>query len=145
MRILINTRDPQEHSDYLFSEAQEAIAILQDMGVQVLFTSGHHRKLAILDGHILWEGSLNILSQNDSCEIMRRCESAQLVEQIKHFIGQWHTSSIIIALDGNCRHLNVDTICPLALANVLARVLYIVRHSLEGRILQQGSIVARLS
>jgi hypothetical protein len=87
--VVINTRDPQEHSDYLFSEAQEAVAILQDMGVQVMFTGGHHRKLAILDHRILWEGSLNILSQNDSCEIMRRSDSTQLVEQMERFIGNY--------------------------------------------------------
>ena len=35
----------------------------------------------------LYEGSLNILSQNDSCEIMRRIESTQLAWQMARFIG----------------------------------------------------------
>ena len=84
--VIINTRDPQEHSEFLCSEAGQATAVLQDIGVEVLYTGGHHRKLAILDRRILWEGSLNILSQNDSCEIMRRSESRKLVEQMKQFI-----------------------------------------------------------
>ena len=35
----------------------------------------------------LWEGSLNILSQNDSCEIMRRSVSSELVKQMADFVG----------------------------------------------------------
>jgi hypothetical protein len=46
---------------------------------------GHHRKLAIIDRRLLWEGSLNMLSQNDSCEIMRRIESNSLATQMIHF------------------------------------------------------------
>lgn len=57
------------------------------MGVQVLFTGNHHRKVAILDRSILYEGSLNILSQNDSSEVMRRIKSTQLAWQMVRFIG----------------------------------------------------------
>jgi hypothetical protein len=69
------------------NESTHAIAKLQHLGVQVLFTGGHHRKLAIIDRQILWEGSLNILSQKDSCEIMRRIPSTQLAWQMTRFIG----------------------------------------------------------
>lgn len=87
IRITINTRDPEEHDDeYLRSEARRALSRLQHMGIHVLYTGGHHRKLAILDRKILYEGSLNILSQNNSCEIMRRIESAQLAQQMIHFV-----------------------------------------------------------
>jgi hypothetical protein len=71
----------------MFSEASQAIAVLQDIGAEVLFTGGHHRKLAILDRRVLWEGSLNILSQNDSCEIMRRIESEELAREMYYFVG----------------------------------------------------------
>ena len=87
VKITVNTRDPEEHDDYLYFEAGEGIAFLQDVGVNVLFTGGHHRKLAIFDGSVLWEGSLNILSQNDSCEIMRRTESEELARQLVAFLG----------------------------------------------------------
>jgi len=73
--------------------AEVGIATLQDLGVLVLFTGGHHRKLAIIDRQITWEGSLNILSQTDSCEVMRRIESAELTKQMISFIGleKWYT------------------------------------------------------
>ncbi len=61
--------------------------MLQELGVEVLITGGHHRKLAIIDQQILYEGSLNILSQNDSCEVMRRIYSEQLADQMLVFVG----------------------------------------------------------
>lgn len=84
--IIINTRPPHEHEDdFMRYEAREALDVLQNMGVSVLHTGGHHRKLAILDRTILFEGSLNILSQSQSCEIMRRIESQVLAQQMIAF------------------------------------------------------------
>ena len=88
VRIAITTRDPYEHDDeYRREEAHRAVAQLQRSGIHVLYTTGHHRKLAIIDRQILYEGSLNILSQNNSCEIMRRIESVQLAWQMARFVG----------------------------------------------------------
>jgi len=57
------------------------------LGVQVLLCVGnHHRKLAILDRKILWEGSLNILSQTHSREIMRRIDSSKLTGEMFKFL-----------------------------------------------------------
>jgi phosphatidylserine/phosphatidylglycerophosphate/cardiolipin synthase-like enzyme len=87
VKIIINTRDPQScDNDYMRDDADRAISTLQHMGVQVLFTGKHHRKLAILDRNILWEGSLNILSQSNSCEVMRRIKSTELAWQMIKFI-----------------------------------------------------------
>ncbi len=87
VRVVINTRDPREHEFPMNEVAEEVVALLQDMGVMVLFTGTHHRKLAIIDGRTFYEGSLNILSQNDSCEIMRRIESVSLAQEMMRFIG----------------------------------------------------------
>lgn len=87
MRIVVNTKDPEEQAaEYMCEDARRAISSLQHIGVQVLYTTGHHRKLAILDRKILYEGSLNILSQNNSCEVMRRIESVQLAWQMARFV-----------------------------------------------------------
>jgi len=85
VRIVINTRHPSEHDQPFDIFAARAIDKLQSAGVEVLYTGKHHRKLAIFDRNILWEGSLNILSQNDSCEIMRRISSTTLAEQMLYF------------------------------------------------------------
>lgn len=88
VKIIVNTRDPLNcDAEHMRDEALGVISELQHLGVQVLYTDNHHRKLAILDRQILWEGSLNILSQNDSCEVMRRIESTHLAWQMARFIG----------------------------------------------------------
>ena len=86
VRVVINTRDPRDHEPRMCTEAKVAVETLQEMGVLVLFTDNHHRKLAILDEKVLWEGSLNILSQGYSCEIMRRIESEALAGQMLKFV-----------------------------------------------------------
>lgn len=85
--VTVNTKPIQEHDAMLADMATNGIGKLQDIGVTVLLTSGHHRKLAVIDDDILWEGSLNILSQNDSCEIMRRIESSQIVNETINFLN----------------------------------------------------------
>jgi phosphatidylserine/phosphatidylglycerophosphate/cardiolipin synthase-like enzyme len=87
VRIIINTKDPHELDEERREEAYRVIASLQYKGIQVIYTHGHHRKLAIIDRSILYEGSLNILSQNRSSEIMRRTESVRLAWEVVRFVG----------------------------------------------------------
>ena len=87
VKIIVVTRDPKEHEIGMEVQSEEAIQWCEVMGVQVLLCVGnHHRKLAILDRKILWEGSLNILSQTHSREIMRRIESEELTLQMFNFL-----------------------------------------------------------
>lgn len=85
--ITVNTRNPDEHDGEYIDQAYEAVSDMQSMGITVLYTVKHHRKLAIIDESVLWEGSLNILSQNDSCELMRRSVSQTLVCQMADFLN----------------------------------------------------------
>lgn len=87
VKVIINTKPLDEHDTALRDQATYAIADLQGTGVKVLFTSGHHRKLAIIDDTVLYEGSLNILSQSSSCEVMRRIEDKTSALQMLRFIG----------------------------------------------------------
>ena len=86
IKITVITRDPAEHDAPFDTQAKQAIDRLLDIGVEVIYMGGHHRKLAIIDRRLLWEGSLNMLSQNDSCEIMRRVESEELASQMFYFV-----------------------------------------------------------
>lgn len=91
VRVIINTRDPSEHDPFMESQAREAIYSLQNLGVTTLYTTKLHRKIALLD-HVAWEGSLNILSQSDSCEIMRRTSNASYAQDLVEFIkmSEWY-------------------------------------------------------
>lgn len=86
--VRVNTREPSHHTPQLEQEAWGAIGILQTAGVKVFLCSDmRHRKLAVLDDTILWEGSLNILSQNNSREIMRRTVSPEQCRQMTNLTG----------------------------------------------------------
>ena len=87
VRIVINTRNPDDHEDNYRIQAHDAVASMQTLDVKVLYTVGHHRKLAIIDKQTIWEGSLNILSFNDSCEIMRKITSVVMAKQLLSFTG----------------------------------------------------------
>ena len=86
IQITVNTRPPSEHDDKYIDQAYESVQDMQSIGIKVLYTVKHHRKIAIIDDEILWEGSLNILSQSDSCELMRRSVSSSIVRQMKKYI-----------------------------------------------------------
>jgi len=87
VKIYIITRDPKEHEVGMELQSEDAITWCETNGIQVLMCVGnHHRKLAILDRKILWEGSLNILSQTWSREIMRRIEEEKLALEMFNFL-----------------------------------------------------------
>ena len=89
--VRINTRDPRHHDKTLEIQAWKAIKVLKKHGVKVFICSDmRHRKLAIIDNRILWDGSLNILSQSHSMEIMRRTNSTTLCKQMISFTGLWN-------------------------------------------------------
>lgn len=84
VRVVVNTKPFEEHEVGYRQQTIWAVGAMQDLGIEILFTNGHHRKIAIIDD-ILYEGSLNILSQNDSCELMRRMKSKELVKEMLEF------------------------------------------------------------
>lgn len=87
IKIFIITRQPTEHSPLMKYQAEIEIANFEELGIVVLpFRGKIHRKLAIIDRNILWEGSLNILSQRESGELMRRSVGEATSQQIVHFL-----------------------------------------------------------
>lgn len=80
--IRINTRHPNDHDALLATQAWRTISLAKADGVKVMMYSNLlHRKLAVIDQTISWEGSLNILSQSVSAEFMRRIVSPQIALQ----------------------------------------------------------------
>lgn len=88
IQIHLITRDPSDHEDKFFRhQSTNEILKCTEMGINIIMLKGfHHRKLAIIDKQILWEGSLNILSQINSLEIMRRIEGNLYAEEILQFL-----------------------------------------------------------
>lgn len=87
IRIFVITKAPQEDDAVMAEQSEAGICYFETVGLQVLLVKGgHHRKLSMIDRTILWEGSLNILSQSSSREFMRRIESRRLTEELFHFL-----------------------------------------------------------
>jgi len=88
VKVYIMTRSPVEHTLIYAQQSEIEIQKMEAVGIQVLLCVGnHHRKLAIIDRNIAWEGSLNILSQTKSREIMRRLEGDGFAVDLFNFIG----------------------------------------------------------
>jgi hypothetical protein len=87
VQVFIMTRDPLEHDEFMSKQAEAGVRYFEVLGIQVLLCSGgHHRKLAMIDRKVLWEGSLNILSQTKSREIMRRIDSENMAVKMFEFL-----------------------------------------------------------
>ena len=88
IKVYIITRDPNDHADGYEVQSESEIEALEALGIQVfLCTGNHHRKLAIIDRKILWEGSLNILSQTKSREIMRRLDGGGFAVDMFNYLN----------------------------------------------------------
>lgn len=92
IKIHLITRDPSEHESEIYKyQSTNEILKCNELGINtILLTGYHHRKLAIIDRKILWEGSLNILSQANSLEIMRRIENITETRRLLNFIKLYH-------------------------------------------------------
>ena len=56
VEVIVNTKPMEEHDLQYQDQVLVVVEMMQNMGVRVLFTKGHHRKIAIIDD-ILYEGS----------------------------------------------------------------------------------------
>lgn len=86
--VRVYTRNSNHHDDDMRIESAIGIKILKESGAKVKICNDmRHRKIAIIDDRILWEGSLNFLSHNKSREVMRRSDSSVLAKQMLNFTG----------------------------------------------------------
>lgn len=87
VEIYVLTRVAREQDGKMQYYTETEIERLSKLGIKVLpFVGKIHRKIAIIDRKVLWEGSLNILSQSDSREIMRRFDGESSAKQMMTFL-----------------------------------------------------------
>lgn len=86
--VFIFTRPLEDHELFARSEIRSALKDYEDYGACLIYLPGFiHQKAAIIDREILWEGSLNILSQIKSREIMRRSADEESARQVMIYLG----------------------------------------------------------
>ncbi len=85
--VFIFTRPLEEHDYLMRTEISCAIKDYEELGVCVFQLPGLiHEKVAVIDREILWEGSLNILSQRESREMMRRIVDENAAMQVMTYL-----------------------------------------------------------
>ena len=77
----------RNHQDILESEL--STKLYDQNTFYKVFIKGLHRKVVVIDREILYEGSLNILSQNNSIEMMRRIESVNMCWRLARFMYKY--------------------------------------------------------
>ncbi len=87
VRARILTRPPVEPGGGTTEEVGDLVNALRDLGVVVDLRARMHEKFAILDGRVLWHGSLNILSHHDTHESMLRINSQAACSQVGRFVS----------------------------------------------------------
>lgn len=86
--VFIFTRPIGEHEYFMQSEIKCVLKEYEEMGACIFYLRGSiHEKVAIIDRKILWEGSLNILSQRNSREMMRRIFDEDSTKQVMSHLG----------------------------------------------------------
>lgn len=88
VEVFIFTRPVETYDLILQDQIRVALERYEELGVCVFYMPGFiHEKAAIIDREILWDGSLNILSQRASREMMRRTESEDSAMEVIKYLG----------------------------------------------------------
>jgi len=86
--VFIFTRPLEEHELLTRNEIKAALADYEELSVCIVQLPGYiHAKVAIIDREVVWDGSLNILSQRLSKESMRRTQDKDIAEQMISHLG----------------------------------------------------------
>lgn len=121
VRVCIIVQEPTE--SWKRNNLLKDIAPLQEIGVHVNIWPGKHQKVAVFDGRILWDGSLNIMSYNRTFhkDRMTRITSPHMAQLA---IGQ-------LGLE------NCENCIELRNANVIGPCMYMVEVATLGRVIKQ--------
>ena len=83
--VTLYTRPPSDQFDKerAVESAADALQFLSQLGIGIVEISRMHEKVAFIDDHVCWHGSLNILSHADTGESMIRLVGPNAVKQIR--------------------------------------------------------------
>lgn len=87
VKVVVVTRPPEEYKKKFQKQGENQIQYFERIGVQVLINKNDNRKLSLIDRKISWEGSLNILSQVKSRDVMIRIEDSSEVKKLFDFLN----------------------------------------------------------
>ena len=83
VKITILTRPPSSFQGASRASAEAAHSALSALGVHLQFQSDIHQKYAVIDGRIVWYGSINFLSFGASQESIMRLVSSSIANALQ--------------------------------------------------------------
>lgn len=101
IKVSIITRTPESLPASSRKTAEIAIGLLRELHVDVICCEGIHQKYAIMDGSVVWYGSINLLSFSRSQESMIRLISSSIARALVD-------TSPIASHPSNLAHVRVD-------------------------------------
>ncbi|GAF82236.1 unnamed protein product, partial [marine sediment metagenome] len=81
------TRPPHQQGTADQSEIKEMLSYLEQIGAKVIKRSSMHQKVIVIDGRLVWFGSLNALSHKNTQELMFRLENEDFTKQVMEECG----------------------------------------------------------
>jgi hypothetical protein len=87
VRVVIYAKPKQEQPESLRSHFDEVERNLKLINIDFQTRPGMHEKVGVIDNEILWHGSLNIFSHNNTKESMLRLECPNLAQEILLDLG----------------------------------------------------------
>ena len=81
------TRPPHQQGAADHSEIQKMLSYLEHIGAKVVQRSSMHQKVIVIDGRLVWFGSLNALSHKNTQELMFRLENEDFTKQVMEECG----------------------------------------------------------
>ncbi len=81
--ITVITRTPESLSLSSRRAAEMAADMLRELQVHVIFREGIHQKYAVMDGSVVWYGSINLLSFGASQESIMRLVSSSIARALQ--------------------------------------------------------------
>ncbi|MEQ8831857.1 MAG: AAA domain-containing protein [Alphaproteobacteria bacterium] len=88
IRIVTRTLDNQTGSEANKNELAGLLPLLRQSGIVFEMRPLPHEKVIVIDNEVVWHGSLNMLSQNKSNEVMTRTTSASFAEEMLSMLAR---------------------------------------------------------
>jgi len=86
-RVIVVTRPKTDFKEKDQAALDNALDLLQQNDIRIVFKSNIHQKFAIMDQNIIWYGSINLLSYGNAQESMMRIESPNIANELIKRIG----------------------------------------------------------
>jgi len=80
--LQVVTRPPHQQGTVEKTDIENMLNHLQEVGISVVQRRSMHQKVVVIDGRIVWFGSLNPLSHRNTQELMFRLESEDFTKQV---------------------------------------------------------------